>query len=195
MIRHWIFCGLLASALVIAACAEEAVAPTEMPAVVESPTQEEGVMAFSIRSDAFDQDQPIPSRFTCDGEDVSPALSWSDVPDGTQSFALIVDDPDAPRVFTHWVLYNLPASAQGLPEGVAKTDRPESGGFQGRTDFGNTGYGGPCPPPGRPHRYRFRLYALDGLIDLGPGATKQQVLDAIEGHILGQTQLVGTYQG
>lgn len=195
MIRPWVLSGLLASALVTAACVDEATAPAPTPSVAETPTQEEGVMAFSIRSDAFDADQPIPSRFTCDGEDVSPALSWSDVPDGTQSFALIVDDPDAPRgVFTHWVLYNLSAGAQGLPEGVAKTERPDTGGFQGDNGFGNIGYGGPCPPPGSPHHYRFFLYALDGLIDLGPGASKQDVLDAIQGHVLGEAQLVGTYQ-
>ena len=153
-------------------------------------------MAFSIRSDAFGADQPIPSRFTCDGEDVSPALSWSDVPEGTQSFALITDDPDAPSgVFTHWVMYNTGSTLPGLTEGVEKTERPsQGGGFQGRNGFGNIGYGGPCPPPGSPHHYRFTLYALDGLIDLGPGASKQQIQDAIQGHVLGEAQLVGTYE-
>ena len=188
-------CGLLAVGLLMAACGGGNGTPTETPSVTETPVEEEGVMAFAIRSDAFDADQPIPTRFTCDGDDVSPALSWSDVPDGTQSLALIMDDPDAPRgVFTHWVLFNLPAGARSLPEGVAKTERPESGGFQGRNDFGDIGYGGPCPPPGGPHRYRFFLYALDGLIDLGAGASKQQVLDAVEGHVLAEAQLVGSYQ-
>ena len=190
-----VLCGLLAVGLLIAACGGGNGTPTETPSVTETPVEEEGVMAFAIRSDAFDADQPIPTRFTCDGDDVSPALSWSDVPDGTQSLALIMDDPDAPRgVFTHWVLFNLPAGARSLPEGVANTERPESGGIQGRTDFGDIGYGGPCPPPGGPHRYRFTLYALDGLIDLGAGASKQRVLDAVEGHVLAEAQLVGSYQ-
>ena len=135
-----VLCGLLAVGLLIAACGGGNGTPTETPSVTETPVEEEGVMAFAIRSDAFDADQPIPTRFTCDGDDVSPALSWSDVPDGTQSLALIMDDPDAPRgVFTHWVLFNLPAGARSLPEGVAKTERPESGGIQGRTDFGDIG--------------------------------------------------------
>ncbi len=190
-----VLCAGVAVALVVAACGGGNGTATETPSVTESPVDEEGVMALTIRSDAFAADQPIPTRFTCDGDDVSPALSWSDVPGGTQSLALIMDDPDAPRgVFTHWVLFNLPASAQSLPEGVAKTERPESGGVQGRTDFGDIGYGGPCPPPGGPHRYRFSLYALDGQLSLEPGASKQQVLDAMEGHLLGEARLAGTYQ-
>lgn len=152
-------------------------------------------MAFSLRSDAFGADQPIPSRFTCDGEDGSPALSWSDAPPGTRSYALIMDDPDAPRgVFTHWVLFDLPASVHALPEAVPKSERPDTGGVQGTNDFGKTGYGGPCPPSGSPHRYRFFLYALDQELGLSPGASKQQVLTAMEGHIVGEGQLVGTYQ-
>lgn len=152
-------------------------------------------MALSLNSAAFEADQAIPSRFTCDGEDVSPALSWSGVPQGTQAFALIMDDPDAPvGVFTHWLLYNIPTTARSLAEGVAKTERPETGGIQGQNDFGRTGYGGPCPPGGRAHHYRFQLYALDGLIDVGPGASKKQVVDAVQGRILGQAELIGTYQ-
>ena len=152
-------------------------------------------MAFSLTSMAFGPDEVIPSRHTCDGEDVSPALSWSEAPQRTSAFALIVDDPDAPReVFTHWVLFNLPANTQGLFEGVPKTERLENGALQGRNDFRKTGYGGPCPPPGKPHHYRFFLYALDAPLDLKPGATKKQVLDAMQGHILGEVQLVGTYQ-
>jgi Raf kinase inhibitor-like YbhB/YbcL family protein len=152
-------------------------------------------MAFSLSSEAFSAGETIPSRYTCDGEDTSPVLSWGDVPSNTEAFALIVDDPDAPGgVFTHWVLFNLPASAQGLPGGVPKTERLESGALQGRNGFGRIGYGGPCPPPGKPHRYRFSLYALDAPLDLEPGVTKQQVLNRMQGHILGETQLVGTYQ-
>ncbi|MFQ5861329.1 MAG: YbhB/YbcL family Raf kinase inhibitor-like protein [Dehalococcoidia bacterium] len=152
-------------------------------------------MAFSLWSEAFDVGKAIPRRYTCDGEDTSPALSWSEAPEGTRAFALIVDDPDAPvGVFTHWVLFNLPTSTQGLPEGVSKMERLDSGALQGRNDFGRVGYGGPCPPPGHTHRYRFGLYALDAPLDLEPGATKQQVLDAMRGHVLGDAQLVGTYR-
>lgn len=150
-------------------------------------------MAISLSSDVFSDGEAIPSRFTCDGEDVSPPLSWSGAPEQTQSFALSMDDPDAPvGVFTHWVLFNVPASAQGLPEGVPKSERLDTGGVQGRNDFGQTGYGGPCPPGGT-HHYRFFLYALDAALDLDPGASKQQVLDVIQGHILGEAQLTGTY--
>lgn len=152
-------------------------------------------MAFSLSSTAFDAGQAIPRRYTCDGEDTAPSLSWSEAPQGTQAFALIMDDPDAPRgMFTHWVLFNLPSTAQGLPEGVPKRERLENGALQGRNDFGGIGYGGPCPPPGRPHRYRFFLYALDTPLNLRPGASKKQVLDWIQGHILAEAQLVGTYQ-
>jgi len=152
-------------------------------------------MAFSLNTDAFVPNEAIPSRYTCDGEDVSPALSWSDVPSATAAFALIVDDPDAPgRVFTHWALFNLPSSLQGLPEGVPTIELLENGGIQGKNDFGKIGYRGPCPPRGSPHRYRFFLYALDSPIDLEPGASKQQVLDRIQGHILAEAQITGTYQ-
>lgn len=152
-------------------------------------------MAFSIGSQAFAADQPIPRRFTCDGDDVSPALSWADPPAGAQAFALIVDDPDAPGGdFTHWVIYNLAADARELPENVAKAERPGIAALQGRNDFGRAGYGGPCPPSGRAHHYRFTLYALDGPLDLSPGTTKQHLLDAMDGHVLGEARLVGTYE-
>ena len=181
----------LAAGLLLAACGGGG----DAPPAADSAAEQEGVMTFSISSDAFGPDEAIPTRFTCDGQDTSPALAWGKVPDGTQSLALIVDDPDAPRgVFTHWVLYDLAAEAQGLPEGVAKAERPDSGGIQGSNDFGNIGYGGPCPPPGSPHRYRFVLYALDGVLGLEPGASKQQVLSAMEGRILGEARLVGTYE-
>jgi Raf kinase inhibitor-like YbhB/YbcL family protein len=150
-------------------------------------------MAFSLRSDAFSEGEAIPSRFTCDGDDVSPALSWSGAPERTQAFALIMDDPDAPvGVFTHWVLFNLPSSAQGLSEGVPRAERLDTGGIQGRNDFGQIGYGGPCPPGGT-HHYRFFIYALDGALDLDPGASKSRVLDAMGDHILAEAQLTGIY--
>ncbi len=159
----------------------------------QTPPQEEGSMVFSLRSDAFGEGEAIPSRFTCDGEDVSPALSWSGVPEGTQAFTLIMDDPDAPvGVFTHWVVFNLPASAQSLPEGIPTSELLDTGGVQGRNDFGRTGYGGPCPPGGT-HHYRFFAYALDAALDLDAGASKRELLDAMRNHTLGEVQLTGTY--
>jgi Raf kinase inhibitor-like YbhB/YbcL family protein len=152
-------------------------------------------MPFMVTSDAFSAGGAIPSRFTCEGEDVSPPLAWSGAPLGVASFALTVDDPDAPGgVFTHWVLYNLPATSTRLPQGVPARQRVVEGGLQGKNDFGRTGYDGPCPPPGRPHHYRFTLYALDATLGLQAGAAEQDVLNAIRGHVLGQAQLVGTYQ-
>lgn len=188
-LTRWALGGWLAVGLAAAACGGVADAPGV------TPTTEEGAMAFSLRSDAFDADQPIPSRFTCDGDDMSPALSWTDTPPQARSFALIMDDPDAPRgVFTHWVYFDLPATTHALPEAVPKSQRPENGGVQGTNDFDKIGYGGPCPPAGSPHRYRFTLYALDEVLGLEPGASKQQVLTALEGHIVGEAQIVGTYQ-
>lgn len=152
-------------------------------------------MALSISSPVFQEGEGIPAKYSCEGQDISPPLVWGEPPAGTNSFALIVDDPDAPgRVFTHWVLFNLPADSRELPEAVPTQPQFSSGALQGKNDFGKTGYGGPCPPPGRPHRYQFTLYALDQLLDLKSGASKQQVLEAMQGHIFGQGQLTGTYQ-
>jgi Raf kinase inhibitor-like YbhB/YbcL family protein len=140
----------------------------------------------------------MPAKYTCEGSDLAPPLDWSGAPAGTESFALIVDDPDAPdpaapkRTFVHWVLYDLPADATSLPEGAKSAELPR-GAREGRNDFKRTGYGGPCPPIGR-HRYFFKLYALDTLLgDLGQ-ATKAQLEGAMKGHILEQTELVGTYE-
>ena len=156
----------------------------------------EVIMALMLMSGAFAAGGGIPSKHTCDGADVSPALSWSGTPAGTVAFALIADDPDAPAgTWVHWVLFNLPGSLTALPEGVAKTDQlPNLGGaLQGRNDFRRTGYGGPCPPPGKPHRYFFKLYALDAALPLKAGATKQDVERAMRGHGLAETSLMGTY--
>ena len=151
-------------------------------------------MAMKIESPAFAGGAAIPSRFTCDGPDLSPALSWSGAPAGTKSFALICDDPDAPvGNWVHWVLFDLPPSTAGLPEGVAKDRELKPGGLQGNNDFHRIGYGGPCPPPGRPHRYYFKLYALDRPLGLPAGASRQDVLKAAEGHILAEAQLMGKY--
>jgi Raf kinase inhibitor-like YbhB/YbcL family protein len=150
-------------------------------------------MAFRITSPAFSDGGTIPARYSCDGENRSPRLTWSDAPEGTQSFALIVDDPDAPSgTFTHWVLFNVPGDAAELAEAL-----PESTvGVSGQNSFGNAGYGGPCPPPGDPpHRYRFTLHALDvPSLELSRQAERQEVEAEIAGHILGTAQLVGRYQ-
>ena len=150
--------------------------------------------AMKIESSAFSAGQSIPRQYTCQGADRSPALSWSGAPQGTKSFALITEDPDAPSgTWIHWVIFNLPAATTSLPEGVPTTDSA-AGGTQGRNDFGKIGYGGPCPPPGKPHRYFFKLYALDTKLELKSGATKPDVEQAIHGHVLAQAELMGTYQ-
>ena len=152
-------------------------------------------MVLSVSSTAFQEGDGIPSKYTCQGQDVSPPLAWSEPPAGTQSLALIMDDPDAPGdVFTHWVIFNIPSSSRELAEAVPAQAQLPSGTLQGKNDFGRIGYGGPCPPPGHPHRYQFTLYALDRPLDFKAGASKKQVLDGKQGHILAQAQLTGTYQ-
>jgi hypothetical protein len=137
----------------------------------------------------------IPKQFTCDGTDVSPALEWSGAPENTKSFSLIADDPDAPvGTWVHWVLYDLPADAKQLAEGVPKDEQLANGARQGRSDFRRMGYGGPCPPPGPAHRYFFKLYALDAQLNLKAGASKADVEKAMAGHILAQASLMGRYQ-
>ena len=151
-------------------------------------------MAFELKSAAFAAGSNIPKKFTCDGPDVSPALSWNEPPPGTESLALIMDDPDAPvGTWVHWVLYDLPASERELAEDMPKEGQLKSGARQGRNDFRHIGYGGPCPPPGKPHRYFFKLYALDAKANLKPGVTKQELERALEGHILAQAELMGRY--
>ena len=156
------------------------------------------IMALSLSSPVFRHNGSIPKLYTCQGKDISPALSWSGLPDGTKSVALIVDDPDAPdpaapkRTWVHWVLYNIPPTATGLPESVNATGLP-SGTRQGRNDWDRTGYGGPCPPIGR-HRYFHKLYALDVVLQDLKQPTKATLLEAMKGHILEQAELVGTYQ-
>mgnify|MGYP006267846505 CR=1 FL=1 len=135
----------------------------------------------------------VPTRYTCDGENVSPPLKWTDPPNGTRTFALIVEDPDAPSsVFTHWLVYDIPAERQELPEGVDGHPELPDGGTQGQNDFGETGFGGPCPPTGM-HRYVFRLFALDQTLEMAPGAKKADLLQLMEGHILETAEVIGTY--
>ena len=151
-------------------------------------------MAFELQSDSFKQSEPIPSRHTCDGDDLSPALRWSDPPARSRAFALIADDPDAPMgTWVHWVMYDIPVSVRQLEEGIPPTDTIRNGAKQGMTDFGRVGYGGPCPPPGKPHRYYFKLYALDDILNLPPKQTKAKLLKAMEGHVLAEAQIMGTY--
>lgn len=150
---------------------------------------------MKLSSATFGDGQRIPAKYTCEGEDVSPPLAWGEVPEGTRSLALIADDPDAPSgTFSHWVIFNIPPDSRGLTEAMpAKPQLPNSA-RQGVTDFGGIGYGGPCPPPGKPHRYYFSLYALDQPLDLEAGASRQQVIKAMQGHTLARAQLVGIYQ-
>jgi Raf kinase inhibitor-like YbhB/YbcL family protein len=148
---------------------------------------------MNLESAAFTANGMIPSQYTCDGQNISPELNWDAPPTGTQSLALIVDDPDAPgQIFVHWVLYDLPAEVRHLPKAVAAQATLLNGGIQGKNDFGNLGYGGPCPPSGI-HRYFFKLYALDRELGLQSGATKAQLEAAMSGHILATSELIGRY--
>jgi Raf kinase inhibitor-like YbhB/YbcL family protein len=157
-------------------------------------TPRERAGKFKLTSAAFEAGGEIPRQFTCEGSDISPALTWTDPPAGTKSFALIVDDPDAPaRTWVHWVLYDLPPTMRELPEGQAKDPELPSGARHGRNDFRRLGYGGPCPPPGPAHRYFFKLYALDAKMGLEPGATKADLENAMKGHILAETQIMGRF--
>ncbi len=150
-------------------------------------------MPFELTSTAFAPGKPIPRKYTCDGENVSPPLQWGDPPQLTRSFALIADDPDAPvGTWVHWVLYNLPAGARALPEAVRSDATLPDGSRHGQNSWRWLGYGGPCPPSGT-HRYFFKLYALDAVLDLAAGASKDQLLQAMKGHILAQTEVMGLY--
>jgi Raf kinase inhibitor-like YbhB/YbcL family protein len=145
-------------------------------------------MTIQFTSGAFDAGGTIPRKYSCDGENASPPLSWSGIPDAAKSLALIVDDPDAPgRTYVHWVLFNIPPGQDGLSEGVQNV------GVGGTNNASKTVYSGPCPPRGSTHRYFFKLYALDTQLNLSPGATKADLLQAMEGHILAQGQLMGKY--
>jgi Raf kinase inhibitor-like YbhB/YbcL family protein len=147
-----------------------------------------------VTSRAFEEGQMIPARYTADGEDISPPLRWEGVPEGTKSIALISDDPDAPMgTWVHWVIYNMPPEATSLAEGVPPDETLENGGVHGTTDFHSLGYGGPAPPSGT-HRYYFKVYALDTMLDLPVGATKGQVEKAMKRHILAEGQLMGKYR-
>ena len=149
---------------------------------------------MEIRSSAFKEGAFIPGKYTCDGMDDSPPLEWSQVPDGTETFALICDDPDAPvGTWVHWVIFNIPGDVRELTEEITPRDVLENGATHGRNDFRNLGYGGPCPPRGT-HRYYFKIYALDTKLDVGAGISKKELIRAMEGHILAEGQLMGKYK-
>lgn len=157
--------------------------------------QESKVISLTVASVSFSSGGEIPNKFTCDGEDVSPQIFWSGTPNGTQAFVLMVDDPDAPAgTWTHWVLYDLPASLKSLNEGLPTSDQLPDESKQGRNDFGKIGYNGPCPPAGRPHRYFFKLYALDRKLNVKGGAARSEVEKAMSGHVLAQGEVMGTYR-
>ena len=160
-----------------------------------SAAETKGGASMELKSSAFQNGADIPVKYTCDGKDISPPLSWVNVPGGTKALALIADDPDAPvGTWVHWVIYDLPADAKELPEGIATTETLADGSKQGVNDFRKTGYGGPCPPPGTAHRYYFKLYALSAPTEVKPRATKQRLLQAIKSYTLGEAQLMGRYK-
>lgn len=186
---------MLASRIEWAVCLLAAIASMVAAQQPNQPKGGHSAMAFSVTSTAFATGAAIPKPYTCQGTDISPALVWCGHPQQTASFALIVDDPDAPvGTWVHWVIWNIPASTQQLAENVAKHDRLDSGAIQGRNDFRGIGYNGPCPPPGNVHRYFFRLYALDAKLNLAPGATRKELDAAMKGHILSQAEYMGTFR-
>ena len=152
-------------------------------------------MDFILSSPAFADGGAIPSKYTCAGDDISPELVWENPPDATRSFALVCDDPDAPgATWVHWVIWGIPPALRNLPEGVPLDPVLDTGASQGITDFRRLGYGGPCPPGGKSHRYFFKLYALDAAIQLPPGSTREELLEAMEDHVLAEVHLVGTFK-
>ena len=151
-------------------------------------------MSFTISSPGFSDGGTMDRKFTCDGADVSPKLVWTDPPAGTQTLALLTDDPDAPvGNWNHWAAWNLPSALRGLSENLPKDPRLSDGTQQGRNDFRKTGYNGPCPPPGKPHRYYFKLFALDTKIDLQSDSGKKELEARMKGHVLGQAEWMGRY--
>ncbi|KXA95386.1 hypothetical protein AKJ65_01885 [candidate division MSBL1 archaeon SCGC-AAA259E19] len=151
---------------------------------------------MKISSSVFEDGEKIPVKYTCDGEDISPPLSIEDVPPEAESLAVVVDDPDAPGgVFDHWIIWNIPPGTDSISEGVPAEDVVDSlkGARQGQNGFGEVGYRGPCPPPGPPHNYRFKIYALDTEIGLNPGMKKEDLEREIQGHVLAEDQIVGVF--
>lgn len=183
---------LLVGMLAFNACAKSQ-QPVAQPHATPA-TQQQQKSEMKVTSDAFKDGEAIPRGYTCDGANISPPFEWSGVPKSAKTIAITTDDPDAPAgTWVHWVLYNLPADGLGVIENTPQTETLKGGGMQGKNDFMKIGYGGPCPPSGT-HRYFFKFYALDSELPLKPGATKAELEKAMEGHIVGQAQLVGTYR-
>lgn len=191
---------LLIGLLFITACSSQSEQSAPTPEAIateiqvdETQTEEAAAIPLTITSEAFEEGAAIPSDFSCDGNNTSPILTWTEPPSGTQSFALIMDDPDAPvGTFVHWVIFNIPGSARDLSESIPTEPQLSDNSIQGKNSASRTGYMGPCPPPGT-HRYFFKLYALDTVLDLTSDAKKDDLLNAMDGHILAEGELMGTY--
>lgn len=177
---------------------EEGTLPETSQPLQDTPTnveQDNTTVEFILSSSSFSEGNAIPARYTCTGENLSPHLVWTGVPANTVSFVLIVDDLDAPRgVFTHWIVFDIPSDINELQEGMGNTVPPVFGALFGNNDMNKDVYGGPCPPSGSPHHYRFTLYAIDTTLGLAEGASKKQVLEAIEGHVIQKSTLTGTFK-
>ncbi len=186
--RHFI---LMAMMLPLLGCAGKGSGHENTKA--EATMSEDSTYRIVVTSGAFKEGEMIPSKFTCDGPDISPPLSWAAPPELTKSLAIIADDPDAPMgTWVHWVIFNIPANTRGLEESVPPSDSLPDGSRQGKNDFRKYGYGGPCPPRGT-HRYYFKLYALDTMLALRPGCSSSELLKAMDGHIVGRGVLMGKY--
>jgi len=186
--RQLVLSLFLLTTIWLSAC----VSPETQPALPD-PLEMEEAMSIELTSSAFAQGQSIPAKYSCNGEDISPALIWGEPPAGTQSFALIMDDPDAPvGTWDHWILFNIPASTRGLPEAFPSDAVLPDGAMSGKNGWDRMGYGGPCPPSGT-HRYYFRLYALDEMLAISAGASKGELEKAMTGHILAKGELMGTF--
>lgn len=182
---------LVLTTLALVGCNKQ---PSPASATASPQVAPQNSSTMKLSSSAFKEGEAIPRGYTCDGANVSPPLEWSDVPKNAKTLSLIADDPDAPAgTWVHWVFYNLPAENIGLVENVPLTDNLKAGGFQGKNDFQKTGYGGPCPPSST-HRYFFKLYAIDSDLPLKAGATRADLEKAMNGHVVGQAQLMGTYR-
>ncbi len=183
---------LLLTLITMASCSSNTKPRAHTPTPTPNALTENG-SGLVLSSTAFKEGQAIPRQYTCDGVNISPPLEWTGAPKTAKTIAIIADDPDAPAgIWVHWVLYNVPAEYIGFVENVPASENLRGGGFQGKNDFGKIGYGGPCPPSGT-HRYFFKIYAVDSELPLEAGATKADVEKAMQGHIVAQGQLMGTY--
>lgn len=181
----------LSLSILTCSCAKQP-KPVSNQTSVPTTNQNQATTNIKVTSTAFKEGEAIPPQYTCDGVNISPSLEWTPAP-GAKTLAIVCDDPDAPAgTWTHWLVYNLPGATMGLIENMPAQDKVGGGGMQGTNDFGKIGYGGPCPPRGT-HRYFFKVYVLDSELPLKPGATKDQLMKAMEGHVIAQGQLAGLY--